>query len=134
MAQARPIDGFTTVRHTALGHDHQAKLHTALVALIDLVSDDVQVIGHLGDEDDIGAHSHASRQGDPAGVTPHHPIANDHDFAVACAQDRAELDACPMVALCQIIVPDRDSHIARHGAHGGQEGELTEGLNRAAHL
>src|SRR5215467_7259834 len=42
------VDGFTTMWHTALSHNYQAKLRSALVALLDLVSDDVQVIGHLG--------------------------------------------------------------------------------------
>src|SRR5215831_9568814 len=58
----RAVDGLTAARHAALSHDYDAKLGAALVPLLDLVSDDVQLIGDFGDEDDIGTPSHASGQ------------------------------------------------------------------------
>ena len=43
-----------------------------LEAILDPSADLIEVEGHLGDEDDVGAARHARMQGDPSGVTAHH--------------------------------------------------------------
>ena len=58
-------------------------------------------------------------------MPPHHPITNDHDGAVACAQNGAELHAFAVVEPGQIVASDGHGHIAGNGAHGRQKRQPT---------
>ena len=50
----RHIGSLTAERQTAFSHHNNTKLRTVLVALPDLISNDVEVVRDLRDEDDVG--------------------------------------------------------------------------------
>src|SRR5690606_24264881 len=73
------INGLSASRPGALGHDNNAELGPAPAAVFDLGADGIQVVGNLGDQDDIGPAGNPGFQGDPAGVAAnqldhHHPV------------------------------------------------------------
>ena len=67
----RLVDGFTAAWPTTLRHHYDAELCTALVALLNLLRDGVEVIGDLRDEDNISPAGDTGCQGDPTRVPPH---------------------------------------------------------------
>ncbi len=60
-----------------LGDDDDAVAPPGGVALLDPLDDAVDVVGDLGEQDDVGVAGDARVHGDPAGVAPHH--LDDHD-------------------------------------------------------
>ena len=64
----------------AFGDDDDAEARAQLVAVADALRDLLQVVGDLGNQDDVGATGDAAVQGDPAGVAAHD--FDDHDAAM----------------------------------------------------
>ena len=67
-------------RVRAFGDDDDAEARAQLVAIADALRDLLEVVGDLGNQDDVGAAGHAAVQRDPAGVAAHH--LDDHDPAM----------------------------------------------------
>ena len=74
----------------ALGDDNDRELGAELVARAHALGDLLDIVGNLGDEDDVGATAEARVQGDPAGVAAHD--LDDHDAAMGGGRGVQSID------------------------------------------
>src|SRR5204863_9362551 len=65
------------LRARALGDDHDAVTAARRVAPLDALDDAIDLVGDLGQQDDMGVAGDAGVHRDPARVAPHH--LDDHD-------------------------------------------------------
>src|SRR5215470_13706290 len=111
---AHDESGFAARRELgAFSGDHNAELTSTSVPLTDQFGNLFDVKGHFGNQDHIRAASHATVDGDPAGIAAHH-FHNDHAVvrfgggvnAINCAGGDVDssVEAKREVSACEIII------------------------------